>query len=170
MAVPTKDSINVTVHHKVVPTISSTNTSCGLKNGSAAVSASNGIPPYTYSWSTVPASTKSSVDSLAPGTYVVSVSDSANCASSAAVSISSSTAPILSVSTTNSNCGSTVRARLRWLLQAVLRLTSYMWNNGDTLTNDYNLKAATYIITVTDVNGCSTFAPAIVSNLMALRY
>src|SRR6185312_3240750 len=40
----------------------------------------------------------------------------------------------------------------------------YMWNNGDTLTNDYNLKAATYIITVTDVNGCSTFAPAIVTN------
>ena len=160
-----KDSIKVTVHHKVVPSITSNNTTCGLKNGSAVVSASNGIPPYTYSWSTNPARTTTSVDSLAPGTYVVSVSDSANCASSAAVSISASTAPILSVSTTNSNCGSQGTGSAAVAVTGGNAPYRYMWNNGDTLATNYNLRAATYIITVTDVNGCSSFAPAIVSNV-----
>ncbi|HSY77633.1 MAG TPA: hypothetical protein VK890_12285, partial [Bacteroidia bacterium] len=159
-----KDSIKVTVHHKVIPNVISNNTSCGLKNGSASVSASNGISPYTYSWSTTPASTSSIVDSLAPGTYVVTVSDSANCASTTAVSIGASTAPILSVSTTNSNCGSHGTGSANVVVTGGNTPYHFMWNNGDTLPSDYNLKAGTYIITVKDVNGCSSFAPAIVSN------
>jgi hypothetical protein len=158
------DSVMVTVSPKVVPTITSLNTTCGLKNGVANVTASNGTPPYTYSWSTFPVSTNSSIDSLAPGTYVVTVSDSANCSSSAAVSIASSTAPILSVSTTNSNCGTIGTGSATVSVIGGTPPYRYLWNNGDTLPNDFNLKAATYIITVTDVNGCSTFAPGIVSN------
>ncbi len=158
-------NIAVTVHHKVVPTLTSNNTTCGLKNGSASASGSNGIAPYTYSWSTVPASSTSFIDSLAPGTYVVTVSDSANCASSSAVSIGSSTAPILSVSTTNSNCGFLGTGSASVAVTGGNAPYHYMWNNGDTLASNYNLRAATYIITVTDVNGCSSFAPAIVSNL-----
>jgi len=159
-----KDSITVTVHNKVVPTITSNNTSCGLQNGMASVVASNGIPPYSYNWSTNPAKSTASVDSLAAGTYVVSVSDSANCASTVAVSIAASTAPILTVSTTNSNCGLIGTGSAHVSVNGGTAPYHYMWNNGDTLTSDYNLKAATYIITVTDVNGCSTFAPAIVTN------
>ncbi len=159
-----KDSIKVTVHTKVVPTITSANTSCGLKNGMASVMASNGIPPYSYNWSTTPTKSTASVDSLAAGTYVVSVSDSANCASTVAVSIASSTAPFLTVSTNNSNCGSIGTGSASVTVNGGTAPYRYMWNNGDTLTNNYNLKAATYIITVTDINGCSTFAPAIVSN------
>jgi len=160
-----KDSLTVTVHNKVVPTVSSTNTSCGLKNGYASVTASNGVAPYTYSWSTVPRSSGSFVDSLAAGTYVVTVSDSFDCASSTAVSIGSSSSPILTVATTNSNCGAQGTGSAIVAVSGGTAPYHYIWNNGDTLATNYNLKAATYIITVTDVNGCSTFAPAIVSNL-----
>jgi len=160
-----KDSIAITVHHTVVPTVTSTNTTCGLKNGYASVTGSNGVPPYKYSWSTNPASSNSFIDSLAAGTYVVTISDSANCASTAAVSIASSSSPILSVSTTNSNCGAQGTGSAIVAVTGGTAPYHYIWNNGDTLATNYNLKAATYIITVTDVNGCSSFAPAIVSNL-----
>ena len=159
-----KDSIMITVNKKVVITPVTSNTSCGLKNGSASVIASNGLPPYTYLWSTTPASTSSSVDSLGAGTYVVTVSDSAKCPSTLVIGIGASTAPILSVTTTPSNCGTVGTGSASVSVTGGTAPYKLMWNNGDTLANDYNLKAATYIITVTDVNGCSTFAPGIVTN------
>ena len=35
----------------------------------------------------------------------------------------------------------------------------YSWNNGDTLSTDTGMAAATYVITVTDASGCLTFEP-----------
>ncbi|HRH71096.1 MAG TPA: T9SS type A sorting domain-containing protein [Flavobacteriales bacterium] len=46
---------------------------CGLNNGSTRALPGNGIPPYTYVWST--GATTQTVSGLAPGTYDVTVTD-----------------------------------------------------------------------------------------------
>ena len=46
---------------------------CSLNNGSARAVPANGIPPYTYSWST--GATTQTIGGLAPGTYDVTVTD-----------------------------------------------------------------------------------------------
>ena len=46
---------------------------CGLDNGAARALAINGIPPYTYLWST--GGTTPTITGLAPGTYTVTVTD-----------------------------------------------------------------------------------------------
>ena len=46
---------------------------CGLDNGAARAVPANGIPPYSYLWST--GATTQTVNGLPPGSYSVSVTD-----------------------------------------------------------------------------------------------
>jgi hypothetical protein len=47
-------------------------------NGLAAATVRGGIAPYTYSWDSTPAQTKPIATDLAPGTYIVTVTDSSS--------------------------------------------------------------------------------------------
>jgi len=60
-------------------TISSafTDATCGNCDGTITVSASGGTPSYTYLWNTIPVQTTPTATNLCPGTYIVTVKDSA---------------------------------------------------------------------------------------------
>src|SRR5690606_38186475 len=51
----------------------------GETTGSTNITVFGGTPPYSYSWNTPRTPTKSSVDSLAAGTYNVIITDTNNC-------------------------------------------------------------------------------------------
>jgi hypothetical protein len=60
---------------------SSTNSTCfGANDGTITTTASGGNLPYTYSWSTSPVQTTANVSGLAPGTYVVTITEGYGCA------------------------------------------------------------------------------------------
>src|SRR5215831_10279678 len=59
----------------------------GQATGSATVSATGGTPVYSYSWNTIPAQTGVTATGLSAGTYVVTVTDSKNCQTTASVTI-----------------------------------------------------------------------------------
>lgn len=62
----------------VFTTSTSTNISCyGLNDGSASVTVSGGVAPYTYLWSN--GQSGASLSNLGKGTYVVTVTDANNC-------------------------------------------------------------------------------------------
>jgi gliding motility-associated-like protein len=64
----------------VAATIAYTPASCfGRTDGSATVTMTSGIRPYTYAWSTVPVQTTSVATALAIATYSVAITDSAGC-------------------------------------------------------------------------------------------
>jgi len=68
--------------------VSSTNPTCsGFSNGSASVSVSGGITPYSYMWNTSPIQFTQTVNNLIAGTYLVSVTDANGCNGSATVTI-----------------------------------------------------------------------------------
>ncbi len=51
----------------------------GGSTGSATVTASGGIPGYTYSWNTIPVQTGATANGLKAGVYAVTVTDANNC-------------------------------------------------------------------------------------------
>jgi gliding motility-associated-like protein len=53
-------------------------TCAGAGDGAASVSATGGTAPYTYAWSTGNGDSLAVIDSLAPGTYSVTVTDAGN--------------------------------------------------------------------------------------------
>jgi|GEM_PF-6272404 hypothetical protein len=61
-------------------------------NGTATATVSGGIPPYTYSWSTIPLQTTPTAKGLCAGTYSVTVTDNAGSGCSQTVSV---TVPVL---------------------------------------------------------------------------
>ena len=74
-----------------VVTVSGMDTVCGEDNGSATAVATQGTPGYTYSWSN--GAMTSSISDLAPGTYVVTVTDSKGCTDVESVVILDSAEP-----------------------------------------------------------------------------
>jgi hypothetical protein len=79
------DTVTVFIGCTVAATVSTTPYYCSADAGSASVTPSGGIPPYSYSWST--GQTTSSITGVGPGTYSVTVKDSTGCSTVASYSI-----------------------------------------------------------------------------------
>ncbi|MCB0577661.1 MAG: SprB repeat-containing protein, partial [Saprospiraceae bacterium] len=79
------------------------NTTCSTVNdGEIDLTVSNGVPPYSYSWSNIPGSPDPQDQTgLAPGTYTVTVTDNAGCtaSTSATVAVGTPTAYLETFST-----------------------------------------------------------------------
>lgn len=66
----------------------------GTATGSAAVTASGGTTPYTYSWNTSPVQTSATATNLAAGTYTVTVTDGKGCSNTKQITITEPAAGI----------------------------------------------------------------------------
>lgn len=83
---------------------SSTPVTCaGGNNGSAAVSASGGIPPFTYTWSTSASQTNSLISNVPVGVYSYSVQDNGGCLVTGTIGVTQSlvTQPNLTLTASN---------------------------------------------------------------------
>lgn len=149
-------------------TTSSTNTTCGLNNGTASVTP-GGTPPYTYSWNTTPVQTTASINNLSAGTYTVTVTDSTGCSSSASVTIASSTPISASATSTNVTCFGLNNGSATANANGTAPFT-YSWNTTPVQTTQTasNLAPGTYTVTVTDANNCTATANVTISQPSAL--
>ncbi len=139
------------------------NTTCNQPNGQALVSASGGTGAYSYSWSTTPSQTTVSVTGLPSGATYVKVTDANGCFRIDTAQIGTSTAPALTVTTVPSNCGVAIGSASVAVSGGTAPYT-YNWSNGSVLSHADTLRSGIYIIAVTDKNGCSTFAPATITD------
>ena len=73
-------------------------------DGSATISISGGVPPYTYIWSTNPVQTSSSATGLSGGNYVVQVLDATGCSGTGTITIGE---PSVAVGTDMVSCDET---------------------------------------------------------------
>jgi gliding motility-associated-like protein len=152
----------------VTPAI--TNIKCnGVKDGAIALTVAGGTAPYTYSWtgpSPFVAITKD-IAALAAGDYLVTVTDSKNCAqTSGPLTVTQPLA--ISVGTpvvTNTGCGTTVGAiNITPTNGTAPYMFTWAGPNGYTNTNQNitGLAAGSYTVTIKDVNNCSTTSTPIV--------
>ncbi|NNC94369.1 MAG: hypothetical protein HKN92_02325, partial [Chitinophagales bacterium] len=153
------DTLTVVVVEPTAPLVVfsiSTKESCaGANNGTATASAIGGTPLYSYNWSN--GGTSATIVGLAPGTYIVIVTDANGCTATDTTEVIAATPIDLAVNTKDVTCfgGSDGEA----LVNAIggKGPYTYMW---DASTGNQTTKTATglapgnYEVTVTDANGC----------------
>lgn len=148
---------------------SSTNSYCNNPTGTASVSVSGGISPYSPpSWNTVPPQNTNNINSLLPGTYSVTVSDASGCSVTKAVVVGNTTPNILiNDSIINSTCNSSNGDIFITSVSGGTQPYTYSWDTNPITTsqNLTNIIAGTYPLTITDIDGCSKTESFTINNI-----
>jgi len=154
----------------VINSVSISNSICGKNNGAASVSATGGSGRFNYNWST--GSTASTVNGLNAGIYSVTVTDANGCTIDSLLTVGNDPGP--SVSTQSI---STCQGRSDGIVTVNVTGASgpyiYSWSNGSStstsaLSNSItSLTVGTYIVTVSDANGCTSTTFASVNQFAA---
>ncbi|MCW5906397.1 MAG: gliding motility-associated C-terminal domain-containing protein [Chitinophagales bacterium] len=154
-------SIAVTQPTEITITGIVTDVACnGAATGAIDISVTGGVSPYTFSWSNS-ASTED-LAGLIAGTYTVSVTDANNCLKTATFTVTQAVALFTNVSLSNPVCYGGSNGFISVDVTGGTIPYSYSWNTtpvqtGATATN---LKAGTYLLTVTDNGNCSATVSA----------
>lgn len=81
-------NVTITQPAAISPSPSQVNVSAfGATDGSASVSVTGGVSPYTYTWNTTPTQYGATATNLGVGTYVVTVVDANGCQATASITI-----------------------------------------------------------------------------------
>ncbi len=125
----------------------------GADDGFAMIAVSGGTPPYSYEWSN--GNITSSVADLAPGQYSVTVSDFNLCSTILNVSISSPPALVVSIGNImDVSCFGYSDGSASVSVSGGTPPYLYLWSTDGTMAAQTNLSAGSYVVTVTDANGC----------------
>ncbi|TND09479.1 MAG: hypothetical protein FD123_1285 [Bacteroidetes bacterium] len=156
---------SVTVTSTGGPTVSlqsSGDVACfGGNTGTATVSAS-GNSPFTYSWSPS-GGTNATATGLPAGTYTCTVTDASSCISVQTVTITEPPQLTGNATATAATCGNTNGSATVTPTGGTGPYT-YLWSNSQTTASITGLAGGTYSVTITDANGCTGTANAIVGN------
>ncbi|MFH1321854.1 MAG: CARDB domain-containing protein [Bacteroidota bacterium] len=143
------------------------NISCnGVSDGETTVSASGGTPPYTYQWDDPGSQTDSIATGLAAGTYTAAVTDNNGCVATSVATIFEPTAITLTTSAIDANCGQDDGSATLTASGGIAPY-SYLWDDpaSQISSTATGLFTGTYLVVVTDANGCSENVPVIVNDL-----
>ncbi len=125
----------------------------GEDNGQATVVVSGGRPPFSYLWSN--GQTTATATGLAAGTYQVTVTDDAGCEETASITLTDPPQIVISiVSITHIECHGESTGAVTVAAANGTEPYTYEWDNGQTGPSLVNITAGTYVVTVTDANGC----------------
>ncbi len=135
---------------------SSTNVSCnGGNDGTATATGTGGVAPYLYNW--IPSGGSAPVAAtLTAGPYVVIVTDSKGCTSTATVTITQPTKVV--VTSTNANICPNATTTLTAAGSGGTGLITYSWSPGGLTGNSVTVNPTVttpYTVTATDANGCT---------------
>ncbi|MDD2984534.1 MAG: gliding motility-associated C-terminal domain-containing protein [Crocinitomicaceae bacterium] len=137
---------------------STSNVSCfGGSNGAAALVVTGGTTPYTYAWTPSVGSTPS-ITNLIAGTYSVVVTDGLGCTSDVQLTISQPADLVVSTTGSDSYCGTPSGSALASVSGGTAPYSSN-WMPGNLAgASATNLVPGSYLVTVTDGNGCTKTA------------
>ncbi len=144
------------------------NATCpGICNGKAEVLVAPAAPGYTYLWSNGIAIQE--IGNLCPGTYTVTVTSPDGLSHTATATVTQPPPLVLSFCTTDVLCNGGSTGRIDLIVSGGIGPYNYDWsNNGpqnpDTDPQDLSgIAAGTFMVTVTDGNGCPQIATAFVN-------
>jgi len=154
-------SVAVTVNSSPIITTTHTNVNCfGSGDGSISVIATGGSTPYSYSKDGGNSYQSTNIFSnLTAGTYQIMVRDNFGCTSSIVlVVISQPDILVATASGTNLVCSGDSSGTVSTSVTGGTSPYSYSWNNGSTNANQTDLTAGVYMVTVSDMNGCTAIS------------
>lgn len=141
-------------------TAATTDATCGNSDGSATVTVSGGLSPYTYEWSDANNTTMPTASSLAAGIYTVTVTDDFGCTDELQVTVNDAGAATLTVDNTSvndPNCFNTTDGTATVTAMGGTGTLTYSWSpSGETTAAATMLPGGVSTVTVTDAAGCES--------------
>ena len=138
-------------------TFVSTNLNCnGDNSGDIDLEVTGGMMPFTYLWDD--GATTQDRQLLAANTYCVTITDANNCTQDTCVTISEPTALTLDISSTTTTCmGNNTDGTATVVATggATGGMYTFLWNDSQMNSTATNLTEGSYVVTVTDGNGCT---------------
>ncbi len=134
-----------------------TNISCnGANDGRIVLFPSGGTRPYVIRWSQNPQLADTTVGSLVPGNYTVTITDANNCSAVETFTITDPAVLTLNPVASNVRCNVPNSGFIATNPTGGTAPFTYQWSPTVTQSGDsaVNLGPGTYFFTVTDANGC----------------
>ncbi len=157
-------TVVITQPNKLAATISDYPATCGNNSGTATVSATGGVTQYAYAW-TPSAETTVKATGLSVGTYTVTVTDQNHCTVTSSVKITQP--PVVTATMgaiTPVNCFGGNNGAAKVTPGGGASPYTYSWApSGGTLVSASGLTAGSYTVTVSDTNGCTATASALIT-------
>ncbi|WP_118975858.1 DUF7619 domain-containing protein [Taibaiella koreensis] len=137
----------------ITANVTPTNPTCTQNNGALMTFGAGGTPPYTYLYSN--GGTTQGQNGLAPGAYVVTITDANGCTGQAFPYLSATTPVNVTYSTVPSSC-TTPNGSATLVASGGQAPYTVSWNTfpAQTGLTASNLAPGSYGFTVTDANGC----------------
>jgi gliding motility-associated-like protein len=122
------------------------------KNGSILAIVTGGTPIYLYNWSN--ASSSSTNSNLGSGNYLLTVTDKNSCTASTTALVGVSASISLVASTINPPCPQVNTGNVTLSVVGNGSPFTYLWSDGKTTANRFDLSEGAYSVTITDKFGC----------------
>ncbi|HEX5002508.1 MAG TPA: gliding motility-associated C-terminal domain-containing protein, partial [Bacteroidia bacterium] len=149
-------------------TVTITNATCGLSNGSVIANPTGGTSPFTYLWNT--GQTTQTISSLLSGVYTVTVTDANLCTFQRTANVGNSGGPVATVdSIVNVKCNGQSNGGIYISVTGGTLPYTYNWSNGSTTQDISSLTAGAYTVTINDFSGCQTILDTLVTQPAVLN-
>jgi subtilisin-like proprotein convertase family protein len=125
----------------------------GLTNGAVDLTVTGGNAPLGYSWST--GSTNQDIGSLGTGTYTVTVTDALGCTKTTTAVVTQPAILAVNGAQVNPSCAGVNNGSIAQTITGGTSPYSYAWSTGATTKDITGLGPGSYLVTVTDFNGCT---------------
>ena len=168
----TTATVTVNEPPQLVVNSSSTPVSCfGGSDGTTNAVVTGGVQPYAYEWFQTPGISigqlTQQATNLSIGTYYAIITDDNNCqVVSQSQNISEPTAIQIALNTTSPICSNACDGNIAANVSGGNGQYTYQWNDplGQTALTAINLCGGTFILNVTDINGCMAADTAVLIN------
>ncbi len=128
----------------------------GANDGTATITViSGGTPPYTYTWQTTPPQIGQQATGLAPGKPKVVTVDANGCTAKWTFKIAEPNDITTSTSSTNVTCFGAANGSAIVNVFGGTKPYTYSWSSGETTNSISGKGPGTYVLTITDKNGCT---------------
>jgi gliding motility-associated-like protein len=152
-----------------ITTSGNTLTCNAVCSGIACATPSGGQAPYSYLWTPGPFQTTQCATGLCAGTYTVNVTDANGCTGIDSVTFVNPPQLISSASTTNTSCNNACDGTATGSGVGGTGSYTYSWTpGGQTTQTATGLCAGSYILTVTDANGCTDTTAVTITQATAI--
>ncbi len=134
----------------------------GDNTGAIDLTVSGGVYPYAYLWNN--GSITEDIQNIPAGTYTVTVTDDNLCTATDSVTVNQPLEALYSnYNSIPVTCHGGQDGQVFYSVLGGSPPYSYLWSNGDTINNLYNVTAGTYLSTVTDAHGCQLIENIVVT-------
>ncbi|HXH20108.1 MAG TPA: gliding motility-associated C-terminal domain-containing protein, partial [Chitinophagales bacterium] len=133
--------------------LSKTDVSCnGGNDGAINLTVSGGTTDYSFLWSN--GATTEDLNGIYEGSYTVTVTDAQACVLTTGTTVNAPDSIIISFVITNATCHGGKDGAVDATVTGGIAPYSYQWNFGPATQDISGVGAFTYMLTVTDANGC----------------